>query len=331
MQEMFWYKTYLKSYSNSKIDYLRSLKNGNLMFAFWVLLYRLAGEQNQNGLVTLSGKTPHTAKTLAKTLRFTERLVESALRELQQLELIMCTDDGAIIILGWEDEQNAYCQSEAARPVQEQSPERVTDTEYAEKRREQNRIAKQRQREKEKLSKNTSQQDVSNNVSNESETGQQSVSSNVSKENEDNINNKINKNKSNELSDAKQTTEETERACAEVLELFNNNCKSLQKPGFLDAKQKAAIAASLDVFGRDALIKCFKKAENSNFLKGNGKNGWKATLDWLVVPENTSKVLNGNYDNAINTTETHFTDSLSSFDSDEFIEAALARAFDGLL
>lgn len=64
-------------------------------------------------------------------------------------------------------------------------------------------------------------------------------------------------------------------------------------------------------------------AEESEFLKGKG---W-ATFDWLIKPENAIKVLNGNYRNNV---EAEQTDNglMSSFCTDEFIEAALSKGFD---
>ena len=43
----------------------------------------------------------------------------------------------------------------------------------------------------------------------------------------------------------------------------------------------------------------FEKMENSPFLKGDNRRGWKATFDWLVSNgENWRKVMEGNFDNS---------------------------------
>ena len=48
----------------------------------------------------------------------------------------------------------------------------------------------------------------------------------------------------------------------------------------------------------DAKKTLFEKMQNSSFLKGDNRRGWKATFDWLISNgENWRKVLEGNYDN----------------------------------
>ena len=46
----------------------------------------------------------------------------------------------------------------------------------------------------------------------------------------------------------------------------------------------------------------FRKAENSNFLKGANNRNWSANFDWLMKDANFAKVLDGNYDYAKNNT-----------------------------
>lgn len=49
--------------------------------------------------------------------------------------------------------------------------------------------------------------------------------------------------------------------------------------------------------GKDALAQMVRKAARSNFLNGQNKRGWKATFDWLILPTNFPKVIEGTYDN----------------------------------
>lgn len=49
--------------------------------------------------------------------------------------------------------------------------------------------------------------------------------------------------------------------------------------------------------GKEALALMVRKAAPSNFLNGRNKRGWKATFDWLILPSNFQKVIEGVYDN----------------------------------
>ena len=94
----------------------------------------------------------------------------------------------------------------------------------------------------------------------------------------------------------------------------------------LSDKQKTAIRCAVDKFGEELLYECFRMAGESEFLKGKNPKNWVATFDWLINPDNISKVLNGNYSAVYG--ETPIDDGLEkSFESHEFIEAALTRGF----
>lgn len=64
----------------------------------------------------------------------------------------------------------------------------------------------------------------------------------------------------------------------------------------LTAKRIAALQRLWEQFDGRQIAECFRKAANSSFLNGRGaKNTFQATFDWLIVPENFLKVLEGNY------------------------------------
>lgn len=47
----------------------------------------------------------------------------------------------------------------------------------------------------------------------------------------------------------------------------------------------------------DDVLDAIEKVRQSSFLMGDNKNGWQATFDWFIRPNNFPKVLSGNYDN----------------------------------
>ena len=61
--------------------------------------------------------------------------------------------------------------------------------------------------------------------------------------------------------------------------------------------RRKAVQSALNAVGQEKLTELFRKAEASDFLTKRNSTGWKAGFDWLLKPENYTKVLEGNYDN----------------------------------
>lgn len=129
MAEIKWVKLTTDMFDNRKVKYLRKLPDGNNIVLIWVMLLTMAGRCNANGMIFLTENIAYTPKTLADELGFEENTVILALQALENLNMII-TDNGFFTIAGWEEYQNI---------------------EGMDKIREQNRLRKQRQREKQKL------------------------------------------------------------------------------------------------------------------------------------------------------------------------------------
>lgn len=84
-----------------------------------------------------------------------------------------------------------------------------------------------------------------------------------------------------------------------IRNLYNETCKSLPKCLKLSENRKKHIAARWNEYGGDleTFVTLFTKAEASSFLTGNNDRGWAASFDWLMKPDNMTKVLEGKYDN----------------------------------
>lgn len=128
MSEVKWIKITTDMFDNRKIKHLRKLPDGNSIVLIWVMLLTLAGRCNAGGMVFLTENIPYTPKLLADELDFSENTVTLALDALQQLGMIQT--DGFLTITNWNEYQNV------------DGMERI---------REQNRLRKQRQREREQL------------------------------------------------------------------------------------------------------------------------------------------------------------------------------------
>jgi len=77
---------------------------------------------------------------------------------------------------------------------------------------------------------------------------------------------------------------------------------------------------------RKDYIDLFRKAAENPFLTG-GNGRWRASFGWLVTPENMKKVLSGAYEDYKPPKKlTDGSSAWSSFDTDQFFEAAVRRS-----
>lgn len=88
-----------------------------------------------------------------------------------------------------------------------------------------------------------------------------------------------------------------------VLEFFNDE---IDKSGAVipkvhkisdSSKRAGAVRARIREHGEEAVKEMIRKAAHSDFLNGRNQRGWTASFDWLFLPTNFQKVLEGNYDN----------------------------------
>lgn len=93
------------------------------------------------------------------------------------------------------------------------------------------------------------------------------------------------------LKELKAPSESTD--CKLIMEKYNAVCKKLPPATRLTDKRKRAILKLLkDGYDIDEL---FRKAAQSRFLGGDNARKWHASLDWLLIPSNALKVIEGNY------------------------------------
>lgn len=242
MADVKWIKITINMFDNRKIKHLRRLPDGNNIVLIWVMLLTMAGRCNANGLIFLTKKIPYTSKMLADELGFEENTVQLALQALEQLGMIV-TDNGFFAIADWEEHQNI----DAMRKI-----------------REQNRIRKQRQREKVALP------DFSSAMSHDSHATEEDID---------------------------KEGERTTITCKQVIDLFHSICVSYPSVKALSESRRKAIKARLKQYSIDDFKTLFEKAEASAFLKGANDRNWSANFDWLIKDSNMAKVIDGNYDN----------------------------------
>ncbi len=69
----------------------------------------------------------------------------------------------------------------------------------------------------------------------------------------------------------------------------------------IDDKRKKAINNLFKEYSVEELLQAIDKIHISKFMQGDNKNKWQVTFDWLIKKANLLKVLEGNYDDKINT------------------------------
>lgn len=111
----------------------------------------------------------------------------------------------------------------------------------------------------------------------------------------------------------------------QIIDLFNTICKSYPSVRSSSDARKKAIKARLNTYTVDDFKQCFENAEASAFLKGGNNRNWTANFDWLIKNQNMAKVLDGNYNDAKDVSNS----SLNNVD--EFVTAALSRGFEDLV
>lgn len=81
-----------------------------------------------------------------------------------------------------------------------------------------------------------------------------------------------------------------------VLNLYTSCCPSLPKYQYLSEELRESIAQlEKSYFHTETIKQAFMMAEESDYLKGKGKDGWQADLSWLCKDGNLQKVLEGRY------------------------------------
>ncbi len=127
-------------------------------------------------------------------------------------------------------------------------------------------------------------QDVYSGVAQDEHSG---VEKGVAQEYHQDINNKkINKENKKESVYAPEITQ--------VIELFNSVCRAYTPVVRINSTTADRILFLLEHYPIDRIETGFTYAQRSQFLR-NGKNGWRPNFEWMINPDNMSKILDGNY------------------------------------
>ena len=112
----------------------------------------------------------------------------------------------------------------------------------------------------------------------------------------------------------------------ETLRLYGELCPSLAPAPALTPQMRAQLRQAMQSRTTEQMRQLFEKAEATPFLRGEGSKGWRASLPWLL--KNGERVMRDEYAAYAPTAVTPM--QQSSFDGDEFFQAALRRSYGGM-
>jgi predicted phage replisome organizer len=192
MADVKWIKLSIDIFNNRKIKQIECLPEGDAIVVIWVKLLCLAGTINDAGQIYFTKEIPYTDQMLANQFCRPLTTIQLALKTFEQFGMVEVIDN-ILCVSNWERYQNVDRLSEI---------------------REYNRLAKQKQREKQKL--------LQNNVKDKSKTSQQCQDTDIDIEEDKeidikNIDNKENKEKTKRFTPP--SLEEVQAYCNER----NNN------------------------------------------------------------------------------------------------------------
>lgn len=261
MADIKWIKIVTDMFDNRKIRQIECLPDGDSIIVIWMKLLCLAGQTNDNGMVYFTKDIPYTEQMLSQQFNRPLTTIQMALKTFEQFGMVELVDN-ILHISNWEKYQNI---------------------DGMEKIREQNRLRKQRQRERQKLLADMSQDSHV--------TVMQGHATEEDKE-----------------EDIDKDKEEDKRRIDYngIKDAYHKHCPSLPRIRTLSDSRKKAIKSRLNTYTEDDIIEAFDLAEASDFLKGGNDRNWSADFDWIMKDSNLAKILDGKYANkAVPTKEHH--------------------------
>ena len=265
MAEVKWIKITTDIFSNRKIRQIEAMPDADAIIVIWFKLLCLAGQINEHGLIQLTPEVPYTDEMLAnefgKPLN-TVKLALSVFEKFQMIEII----DNIYKISNWEKYQNI---------------------DKLETIREKNRLRQARYREKTKQLTDGDAHNVT-------------VTLPVTQHNAIDIDKDIDLDidKDLDIDNIDNTRVVALVPYEEIIQQFNEICKSLPKVKIITEKRKKSIRMRWKKFSDiNTYITVFQKVEASDFLSGRSGKWNGCNFDWVLKEANMVKILEGNYDN----------------------------------
>lgn len=112
-------------------------------------------------------------------------------------------------------------------------------------------------------------------------------------------------------------------SCEEVVEAYHKHCKSLPRVKSLTKKRRQRIRAALPYLDGEGFSGVFQRVARSAFLCG-GNGDWRADFDWILTPDNLTRILEGSFDNRASpaSRSSYDIDALEQVNTLDFMDSA---------
>ena len=299
MAEIRWIKLRIDMFDDEKIKIIQSMPDGDAILVIWIRLIALAGKCNANGLVLVEDEFPYSDEMLSVIFGKPLPTVRLALKTFEQFRMIENTQKG-IYITNFEKHQNV------------EGMDRI---------REQNRIRKQRERERKKALlleesavetpalpdfEDDETPSFSDNVTNASRDKSREVTQQREEiEKEKDI---YNISSNEDIVETPETDSgKTRIDYQRIMTDFHEVCVDLPSIRGMSEARKKKIRTLMNEFDKlkiwpditayDKLHRLFKMAQESDFLSGRNGRWNGCSFDWLINKTNALKIVEGNYTN----------------------------------
>jgi hypothetical protein len=124
---------------------------------------------------------------------------------------------------------------------------------------------------------------------------------------------KLNKTKLNNFEEDKSSSSAGDVQKFNLISFFdeyNELCTRLPKAKIFSKRRAQEVGARYREHGEEAVHNVIRLAAESDFLCGNSNSGWQANFDWIFLPTNFIKILEGYYGNKL--PNSNFADSQGS-------------------
>ena len=302
MAEMQWIKLRIDMFDDEKIKIIQSMPDGDALLVVWIRLIALAGKCNANGLVLVEDEFPYTDEMLSVIFNKPLQTVKLALTTFEKFRMIESTTKG-IYITNFDKHQNI------------EGMDRI---------REQNRIRKQRERERKKallleelpsgaaavppsgIGENNNVTSPSRDISREvtqqrEEEEKEEEYINISSDED------ILSGPADETPDPVPDSGRIRVDYQHIMTDFHDTCIDLPTIRAMSEARKKKIRTLLNEFEKlkiwpdvtiyDRLHRLFEMAQDSDFLSGRNQKWNGCSFDWIINKTNALKIVEGNYTN----------------------------------